>query len=1130
MRRFWLLWIALLLCVQARATAKAVDASTQTVDARIDAEVQEVRKEGDQAFLEGRFKDAKNSYRYLEVMGSGVDRPDENLAILDRDLGDNDQALAHWLRASLSSNADGFVFNQKGWSYLSAGDFRDAKEAFSQALKYSLNSAQQAESYLGMGIEENLDGHPKLAIKPLSLCLTKSPYILSVAYNKTGETELRLGNPEAALAALNQSVGLDLFNFEAMVDLARLQFKIGEDKDAWILYHHLIALDPGNAVFIKILNSIQKYLVEPPSQILPERRISRPFLSGDISTEEDVSSPTIRVALFCGEKGRPHTMTRVYFMTNRSFKLVSNNNEVIRDNVAPYNQWQISFESENGLVEVRDTEDNIEYATKEPFKIIPSSGSLGSVLLKSAHFSSTVGFDSGDRELRGAIEVFPNPNGFKLVNETGVEDYLYGVVGRVMSGQSPMAAHQAEAVVARTTALWYKSLGRPNLEKTDICDSSACQSYRGVTSEMSRSTKGVQDTLGEVLSYDGRVAKAAWHQDCGGFTEDGADYPDPALKNLVSVADAPTEIPPSASLTPSPKRDVDARPSALTAPSSLTPSPKRDGDARPSALTAPLDAEQILAELRARPPSAVFFDYDKTLTEVNEKGISFPPARNLVEGIKTLLKRGWPVAIITSRTFDRQPASANFANTIEPLISQIPESLRDHLFFVGGAGSEFIAFNKKGKPVRYLDRDWSDDEKAKIASIIDDTLSELKVSPDEVNISRDLPSQMLARFNAHGDPRSTPFAELLDKKLKERGLLFPVIHGGDFVYFNKFDKGMGAALIYSAMRQKGFSVSEDNLLFVGDEFHMFPNGTMGGDAKMALAFPKSLAITVGKDMRGALPPSVLWLGGRTSGTDLVMRELLKMPAPRLNGVLSKKTKYLAGASFAVGGLGGILLSQPAWVHFLHHPMAVLGMAGTSLLSAVAIPQIVKNFKLKALATKNLSLMTNLGWAAVSALFLALSLIKHSSPFWVSSNLAGLLENSVLVSQILMYNQKGMRGALGVLPVAAVTAAAIFGGISFPTVLFGAAIGLLTVSSIPQIVANFKLYRAEGKSPEGLSPLLPALALAGSILSLAVAVSQGNIYWILTNSVAIVMSALILAQIYAPGRANSILAKALFPRR
>ncbi len=542
-RRFWFLWAALL-CARWPVFGMDAVSSTQTVETRIDKEVQEVRKEGYQAFLEGRFEDSRNSYRYLEVMGSDVDRPDENLAILDRDSGKNDQALAHWMRASLNSDADGFVFNQEGWAYLSAGNLREAKEAFSQALKHSLNSSQQAESYLGLGTAENLDGHPKLAIKPLGLCLTKSPYILSVAYDKTGETELRLKNLEAAVAAFNQSVSLDLFNFEAMVDLARLEFKIGENKDAWILYHHLLSLEPGNPVFARILKSIEKYLAEPASQILLEKRISRPFLSGDISTEVDVSSPTIRVALFCGEKGRPHTMTRVYFMTNRSFKIVSSANEVIRDNIGPYNQWQISFESENGLIEVRDTEGNIEYATKEPFKIIPSSGSLGSVLLKSAHFSNTIGFDSGDRELRGTIEVFPNPEGFKLVNETGVEDYLYGVVGRVMGGQEPAQAYRAAAVVARTTALWYKSLGRLNLEKSDICDSFTCQSYRGVTSEMSRSTKGVQDTNGEVLSYGGRIAKVAWHQDCGGFTEEGADYPDPQLKHLVSVVDAPTAISP----------------------------------------------------------------------------------------------------------------------------------------------------------------------------------------------------------------------------------------------------------------------------------------------------------------------------------------------------------------------------------------------------------------------------------------------------------------------------------------------------------------------------------------------------------------------------------------------------------
>ena len=562
----------------------------------------------------------------------------------------------------------------------------------------------------------------------------------------------------------------------------------------------------------------------------------------------------------------------------------------------------------------------------------------------------------------------------------------------------------------------------------------------------------------------------------------------------------------------------------------LSPSaPKQIQNSATGEIPAPLDAEKILSELRQRPPSAVFFDYDKTLTEVNEQGISLPPAKNLVEGIKTLLKRGWPIAIITSRTFDRQPASANFANTIEPLISQIPESLRDHLFFVGGAGSEFIAF-KNGKPVRYLDRDWSEDEKEKISSIIDEALTELKISPEEVNISRDLPSQMLVRFNRHGDPRSTPFAELLDKNLKSRGLLFPVIHGGDFVYFNKFDKGTGAALIYSAMREKGFPVSEENLLFVGDEFHLFPNGTMGGDAKMALAFPKSLSISVGKDLRGTLPPSVLWLGGRTWGTNLVMQELLRLPAPKREGALMRKVQYWAASSFVLGGLSMAALSEVSWTNLLHHPVSALGAAGATVLSAAGIPQILKNFRWKSAATKDLSLKAGLIWAAASALLLGLSLIKHASPFWVASNLSGLLESSVLISQILLYNHKGVRGALSALSVALGSLAAVIGGISFPSVLFGTALGLLMVLNVPQIVANFKLYRAERKPPEGLSPLLSVLVIVGSALSLVVAATQGNIDWVLINLVSILMSALMLGQIYAPGPVNSALSKTLFLRQ
>jgi uncharacterized protein with PQ loop repeat len=223
------------------------------------------------------------------------------------------------------------------------------------------------------------------------------------------------------------------------------------------------------------------------------------------------------------------------------------------------------------------------------------------------------------------------------------------------------------------------------------------------------------------------------------------------------------------------------------------------------------------------------------------------------------------------------------------------------------------------------------------------------------------------------------------------------------------------------------------------------------------------------------------------------------------------------------------LSEVPWTNLLHHPVSALGVAGSTVLSAAGIPQIVKNFKWKSLATKDLSLKAGLIWAAASALFLGLSLIQHSSPFWVASNLSGLLESSVLISQILLYNHKGVRGALSALSVAVGSLAAVLGGISFPAVLFGAALGLLTVLNIPQIAANLKLYRAERKSPEGLSPLLSVLVISGSALSLVVALAQGNIYWVLTNAVSILMSALILGQIYAPGPVNFVLSKAFFLR-
>jgi predicted metalloendopeptidase len=319
-------------------------------------------------------------------------------------------------------------------------------------------------------------------------------------------------------------------------------------------------------------------------------------------------------------------------------------------------------------------------------------------------------------------------------------------------------------------------------------------------------------------------------------------------------------------------------------------------------IPSPQNTDAILADLRARPPAAVFFDYDMTLTDLNDKGMSLPVSDDILEGLMKLLRAGWPVGIVTSRSFDHQLANEVIPNTLwEPLIKKIPAPLRKNIFFVGGVGSELIAF-QNGKPERYLDRDWTVSEKNKISKIVSEALVELRIPSEAVHINLNSRAQMSVWIHEKNDSLLASLAELLGRKLRNSGLLYTVFEGGKSVYFSKFDKGIGVSLIYTAMRERGFPVTEDNLLFLGDQFHLFQNGGMGGDARMALAFPKSRAISVGNNMSGTLPENVAWLEGiHARGTIRVINELLKLSPPRSSGAFQKKMSLFFG-----GAIVGVL--------------------------------------------------------------------------------------------------------------------------------------------------------------------------------------------------------------------------------
>lgn len=118
---------------------------------------------------------------------------------------------------------------------------------------------------------------------------------------------------------------------------------------------------------------------------------------------------------------------------------------------------------------------------------------------------------------RGVVEISPLENGLQVINELPLEEYLVGLINCEISSQWPMEAVKAQAVIARSYALYQREARKKapyHLESTVID-----QVYEGCDIEDSRAERGVKETAGEVLSFGGAVIQAFYHSNCGGHTE-----------------------------------------------------------------------------------------------------------------------------------------------------------------------------------------------------------------------------------------------------------------------------------------------------------------------------------------------------------------------------------------------------------------------------------------------------------------------------------------------------------------------------------------------------------------------------------------------------------------------------------
>jgi len=124
---------------------------------------------------------------------------------------------------------------------------------------------------------------------------------------------------------------------------------------------------------------------------------------------------------------------------------------------------------------------------------------------------STVALPGEGRRYRGTMEATAGGGGLRLVNQVDVELYLRGM-GEVLEPGWPPASLQAQAIAARTYALWTTASGR------ELCSTQQCQVYLGEQAEYGAMNAAVQATRGEVLTYDGSLVEALYSANAGGVT------------------------------------------------------------------------------------------------------------------------------------------------------------------------------------------------------------------------------------------------------------------------------------------------------------------------------------------------------------------------------------------------------------------------------------------------------------------------------------------------------------------------------------------------------------------------------------------------------------------------------------
>jgi stage II sporulation protein D len=184
-------------------------------------------------------------------------------------------------------------------------------------------------------------------------------------------------------------------------------------------------------------------------------------------------------------------------------------------------------------------------STPVMLSISPTGWQLGSAGLPPGEFTlipatdGSIAFNS--RAYRGRFRFIPRPNGqFDVIDDVDVESYLRGVLAGEMLPNFADETYKAQAVVARTYAIYEKQM-HSSASDFDLYADERSMMYGGLSTETPRAIRAQADTRGLVVAYGSpgseRIFKAYFSSCCGGAGQSAADaFGDPDIAPLSALS------------------------------------------------------------------------------------------------------------------------------------------------------------------------------------------------------------------------------------------------------------------------------------------------------------------------------------------------------------------------------------------------------------------------------------------------------------------------------------------------------------------------------------------------------------------------------------------------------------------